>query len=241
MTRGYRAFMPEKNRNGPNVDHMSTDPKQLLTSQQVHDQAPIGWREVHGMLRTRIITGDFEESLRVVQEIAKAADAANHHPDIDLRYGWVGLAMTSHDVGGLTSRDIDLAGVISRIADDREDALTPEVAASMTVGINTADASAIRGFWAALTGHSPAEDDDESLPSPDGQMPEIWFQVTDDPGARGRTHLDIHVPHDRAQERVDAVLNAGGTLVTDEFAPSWWVLADADGNEACVCTCQVHP
>ena len=122
--------MPEENRNGPNVDHMSTDPKQLLTSQQVHDQAPIGWREVNGMLRTRIITGDFEESLRVVQEIAKAADAANHHPDIDLRYGWVGLAMASHDVGGLTSRDIDLAGVISRIADDREDALTPEVAAA---------------------------------------------------------------------------------------------------------------
>ena len=232
--------MPEENREGPNVDHMSTDPKQLLTSQQVHDQAPIGWREVNGMLRTRIITGDFDESLRVVQEIAKAAEAANHHPDIDLRYGWVGLAMASHDVGGLTSRDIDLAGVISRIADDREDALTPEVAAAMTVGINTADASAIRGFWAALTGHSPAAHDGDSLPSPDGQMPEIWFQVTDDPGEHGRLHIDVYVPQDIAQQRVDEVVAAGGRLVTDEHAPSWWVLADADGNEACVCTWQSH-
>ena len=36
------------------------------------------------------------------------------------------------------------------------------------------------------------------------------------------------------------VVAAGGRLVTDEFAPSWWVLADADGNEACVCTWQAR-
>ena len=37
-----------------------------------------------------------------------------------------------------------------------------------------------------------------------------------------------------------AVVAAGGRLVTDEYAPSWWVLADADGNLACVCTWQPH-
>ena len=37
---------------------------------------------------------------------------------------------------------------------------------------------------------------------------------------------------------VEAAVAAGGRLVTDDFAPSWWVLADADGNEACVCTWQ---
>jgi 4a-hydroxytetrahydrobiopterin dehydratase len=41
-----------------------------------------------------------------------------------------------------------------------------------------------------------------------------------------------------ADERVAAALAAGGTLVEDRFARSWWVLADADGNEACVCTWQ---
>ena len=104
--------MPEENREGPNVDHMSTDPKQLLTSQQVHDQAPIGWREVNGMLRTRIITGDFDESLRVVQEIAKAAEAANHHPDLVLGWGRVEVKLTSHDAGGVTDRDLDMARTI---------------------------------------------------------------------------------------------------------------------------------
>ena len=41
-----------------------------------------------------------------------------------------------------------------------------------------------------------------------------------------------------AEERVAAALAAGGTLVDDEAAPSFWVLADADGNRACVCTAQ---
>lgn len=219
---------------------MNHDAKQVLTSQQVNDQAPIGWREVNGMLCTRLITNDFEQSMRLVDEIATAADEANHHPDIDLRYGWVGLRMVSHDVGGITSRDIELAGVISRLADEREVEHAPRVPAAMTVGINTSNPDAIRDFWAALTGHAPAPHDNTSLQSPDGQMPEIWFQVTDEPGVGGPFHLDVYVPHDIAQERVDAVVAAGGRLVTDEYAPAWWVLADADGNRGCVCTWQPH-
>ena len=219
---------------------MSDDANQLLTSAQVKDQAPIGWREVHGMLRTRLITDDFELSVRLVQEIAAAAEEADHHPDIDLRYGWVGLRLVSHDVGGLSPRDVQLAGVISRLASDFEVRMAPEVTTAMTVGINTADPDRIRDFWVALTGNQPAPGQSSSLRSKDGQLPEIWFQVTDEPGVGGPTHLDVYVPHDIAQERVDAVLAAGGRLVTDEYAPSWWVLADADGNEACVCTWQSH-
>ncbi len=55
---------------------------------------------------------------------------------------------------------------------------------------------------------------------------------------RSRFHIDVDVPHDQAAARIEAAIAAGGRLVTDEFAPAWWVLADADGNEACVCTWQ---
>jgi len=218
---------------------MSDDAKQVLTSDQVRDSAPEGWREVAGVLRTRLTTAGFPEALDLVTRIAAAADEANHHPDIDLRYNWVGLGMVSHDVGGITSRDIELAGTISRIADDRDAGVHPEVATTMTVGIDTPDAGRIRDFWAALTGHSPA--DDGSLPSPDGQLPEIWFQDSEHREGRDRMHLDVYVPQDLARERVDAVLAAGGRLVTDEFAPAWWVLADDDGNVACVCTAGAAP
>jgi 4a-hydroxytetrahydrobiopterin dehydratase len=47
-------------------------------------------------------------------------------------------------------------------------------------------------------------------------------------------HLDVAVPHDLAEQRVAAALAAGGRLVSGEHAPKWWVLADAEGNEACI-------
>jgi 4a-hydroxytetrahydrobiopterin dehydratase len=55
---------------------------------------------------------------------------------------------------------------------------------------------------------------------------------------RGRLHIDISLPHDVAEGRMAAAIAAGGRLVTDRFARSWWVLADADGNEACISTWQ---
>jgi 4a-hydroxytetrahydrobiopterin dehydratase len=55
---------------------------------------------------------------------------------------------------------------------------------------------------------------------------------------RNRFHLDISVPHDVAEQRIAATLAAGGTLVSDRRAKAFWILADADGNEACICTWQ---
>jgi 4a-hydroxytetrahydrobiopterin dehydratase len=48
----------------------------------------------------------------------------------------------------------------------------------------------------------------------------------------------VWVPHDQGEARVAAAIAAGGHLVSDDHAPSWWVLADAEGNEACVATTQ---
>jgi len=57
---------------------------------------------------------------------------------------------------------------------------------------------------------------------------------------RNRIHIDVWVPHDQAEVRVAAAIAAGGHLVTDRYAPSWWTLADTEGNEADVCTWQAH-
>lgn len=61
--------------------------------------------------------------------------------------------------------------------------------------------------------------------------------MTDRPRTvRNRIDLDVWVPHDQAEARIAAAIGAGGRLVSDERAPAWWVLADAEGNEVCVCT-----
>ena len=56
------------------------------------------------------------------------------------------------------------------------------------------------------------------------------------PGGSGAIHVAIWVPHDQANARVAAGLAAGGRMVRDDFAPSWWTLADAAGNEADIAT-----
>jgi 4a-hydroxytetrahydrobiopterin dehydratase len=69
--------------------------------------------------------------------------------------------------------------------------------------------------------------------------PAVWFQQMDAPRPqRNRIHLDVSVPHDQLQRRLAAALEAGGRLLTDEHAPAFWVLADAEGNEACLTTWQ---
>ena len=75
-----------------------------------------------------------------------------------------------------------------------------------------------------------------AIVDPRGQLPAIWFQQMDAPRPqRNRVHFDVTVAHDEAEARVRA-LGGGGRLVDDSFARSFWVLADAEGNEVCICT-----
>ncbi len=75
------------------------------------------WKLVDGQLRARFITKNFTRGVRFIELIGAAADEADHHPDVDLRFGHVTIAMNSHDVGAITARDIRLARAISAIAD----------------------------------------------------------------------------------------------------------------------------
>ncbi len=93
-------------------------------------------------------------------------------------------------------------------------------------------------FWRAVLGYEYRSDSpDEDLIDPRWRGPSIWFQRMDAPRPqRNRMHFDVWVPHDQAEARIAAALAAGGHLVTDEHAPEWWTLADAEGNEVDVCT-----
>ena len=84
---------------------------------------------------------------------------------------------------------------------------------------------------------SDSGDPSSAIVDPAGQLPALWFQQMDAPRTqRNRVHFDIVVAHDEAEPRVRAALAAGGRLVDDSHARAFWVLADAEGNEVCVCT-----
>jgi 4a-hydroxytetrahydrobiopterin dehydratase len=87
-----------------------------LEEQQLH------WIREGDVLVTTVTLHDFAGALAFVNVVGAAAEAANHHPDIDIRWNTVRLALTTHDSGGLTLLDLAMAGVVDRLRPDiRED------------------------------------------------------------------------------------------------------------------------
>jgi 4a-hydroxytetrahydrobiopterin dehydratase len=213
-----------------------SDPRTVLTYTQVKDAGLTDWRMLVGSLHARFATGGFAAGLALADRIGAAADEANHHPDLDLRYPYLGVRLVSHDVGGVTERDVRMARRISEIAAELGVAGAPEDVQVLELALDTADSAAIRPFWAAVLAMEVDEQSDEVVDR-GGRLPTLWFQGTEEhEEPRQRFHLDIVVPPEQARTRIDAALAAGGTLVSDAAAPAFWVLADADGNKACVCT-----
>lgn len=196
---------------------------------------PRHWRVAFTRLRAVYRTPDFATGAAFVARVAAAADEANHHPDVVLRYGDVTVTLESHDVGGLTDRDVRMAGTVAGIADELGLAPEPERVRAYEIALDAIDIPKVMPFWEAVLAYRSVGDDE--LVDPSGLGPTFWFQQMDAPRTeRNRFHIDVSVPHDQALARVRAALEAGGRLLAEQYAPRFWVLADPEGNEACVCT-----
>jgi 4a-hydroxytetrahydrobiopterin dehydratase len=215
-----------------------TDPKKTFRYPAVIAEEGLDdWRFFALRLHARFKTGSFVKGLELVTRITEAAEAANHHPDVVLTYPQVDVDLTSHDVGGVTSRDVDLARQISAIAAELGVESAPREVSTLEVALDVPDSDEVQAFWAAVLGY----DNDGNGPQvidPGGRNNNLWFQKA--PEATGevqqRFHLDIIVPRDVAEERLQAALDAGGTLVSTDAVPAFWVLADKHGNRVCICT-----
>jgi 4a-hydroxytetrahydrobiopterin dehydratase len=73
------------------------------------------WERQGDELHTTVTLHDFADALAFVNAVGAAAEAANHHPDIDIRWNKVSLVLSTHSAGGLTVLDLALAGAIDRL------------------------------------------------------------------------------------------------------------------------------
>jgi 4a-hydroxytetrahydrobiopterin dehydratase len=207
----------------------------------------LGWRYVLGEFRTEVLTG----SLPLAADVAARAAAepgADGHLRMDVRSDRVIFALQTPAVSWVTPEDVELARRISTMVEEfrlSTRAGVGERSRSVQVlelGIDAMDAAAIRPFWKAVLGYVDEHNNSGptgALVDPLGEGPSIWFQQMDAPRPqRNRMHLDVSVPHDEAEARIRATLAAGGRLTYDAEAPAFWVLADAEGNEACITTWQ---
>ena len=92
--------------------------KTTLGADEVAAEGLSDWTFVNDTLHASFETGDFATGLRLVNKVGEAAESANHHPDLLLTYPKVEVTLTSHDAGGVTSRDISMAHQISGFASE---------------------------------------------------------------------------------------------------------------------------
>jgi 4a-hydroxytetrahydrobiopterin dehydratase len=207
-----------------------------ITPRQFHEAEGVDdWRVVAHGACAHFRTGSFAMGVKLVEAIGELADAANHHPDVDLRYAGVTVRLFTHDAHALSERDVELARQIGAAARELDVAGDPTAVQDVDFTIDALVGPDVMPFWRAVLGYQQVGDED--LLDPHWRWPSIWFQPMDAPRPeRNRIHVDVWVPHDQAEARVSAAIAAGGLLVSDEHAPAWWTVADAEGNEVDVAT-----
>ena len=193
------------------------------------------WRVLFWGAKTLYETGDFATGARLVAAIAEVVDELDHAPLIDFRPDTVTVTVITVGVG-LSDADLELARRISRIAADMGLAPNPAAVQHVQLAFDAADRPAVMDFWRAALGYVPVSETDMVEPNLVG--PSIWFQDKEHVAPRNRIHVDVSVPHDQAQARVDAILAAGGRMLGDKYAPAWWSLVDPEGNVVDVATWQ---
>lgn len=200
-----------------------------------------------GSLTLSVEAPGFPDAVRLIGLVAEQAEALNHHPDVDLRWTAVTFTLATHSTGGVSGLDVELARRILAAAAE-VGARTLPAAQRVELALDCVDLPAVRRFWQAALGYREqtlgdgGSQTDEwhaaELQAPDGRGPVLWFQRMDPPRTeRNRFHLDVYLPDSAAaKDRLAAALEAGGRVLSDEHAPSWWVVADPEGNVLCLCT-----
>jgi 4a-hydroxytetrahydrobiopterin dehydratase len=203
----------------------------------------LGWRYVLGEFRTQVLTGSLPLAADVAGRAAALPDVEGHLR-MDIRADRLLLSLQTAEAGWVTTRDAELARRLSALTEEFRLTTQPgdRSVQVLEIAIDALDIPAIRPFWKAVLGYADEpgrSGPQDALVDPLGQGPAIWFQQMDAPRPqRNRIHLDISVPHDEAPRRIEATLAAGGKRLSDTEAPAFWVLADPEGNEACITTWQ---
>ena len=214
----------------------SISPKQFHDSEGVED-----WRVIGDGACTSFRTASFTAGARFVQAISELPDVDDGHIDVDLRRDAVTLRLITitDDHYGMSQRDVELARQCSAVARELGLVSDPSAVQSLLIIPGATVTAEVMPFWRAVLGYEPRRNSpDEDLVDPRGRGPSFWFEPMDEPhpDGGGAIHVAIWVPYEQAEGRIAAALAAGGRMVRDEFAPSWWTLADAAGNEADIAT-----
>ncbi|KQV13686.1 VOC family protein [Kitasatospora sp. Root107] len=209
-----------------------------IRPKQFHETAGLAdWRVLGEGACAYFRTGSFAVGARLALAISELPGLADGEPDVDLRPEGVTVRLitVAEDYYGLTERHLEQARQISAVARALDIPADPTAVQTVQVTVDALAGPEVVAFWRALLGYRDRAGSAEDLIDPQRRGAPFYFQQMDTPRPqRNRVHVDVWVPYDQAEARIAAALAAGGRLLNDADAPSNWVLADPEGNEACV-------
>ena len=228
----------------------------MLTAEEIAKAGLTDWRKLAQGLHARYLVDDFGTGARFVAAVGEVGDALGHHPSVAIGKGYVDLKLltddaiyrdedgTEHVVQWPTQQDVDLARRITEVATDHHLRADPASVSVLELGLDTPDSATIAPVWAALlTGNPEAQglgSPSDEIRDATGRVPNLWFgDIDEHKTPRQRFHVEVYVTPEVAEQRVAAVVAAGGTFVDDSDAPSITVIADQDGNTGVLCVAGV--
>jgi 4a-hydroxytetrahydrobiopterin dehydratase len=216
-----------------------------ITAREFHATEGLeDWRVVGDGACAFYRTASLVQSAALVAAIAGLEGAEDHRPDLDVRGDGVTvrLVTVADDWYGMSRRDVDLARRISDAARGLGLAADPAAVQSVLVIPGASDVAEVMPFWRAVLGYEPRADSPaEDLVDPHNRGPAFWFERMEEPRqGGGAIHVAVWVAPEEAEARVAAALAAGGRMVRDAYAPAWWTLADAAGNECDIATTRMR-
>ena len=221
----------------------------MLSGDQIQDAHLTDWRKLAQGLHARYAVADFAAAARLLASVGDTVEGLGDHLRATVGDGFLDLKLITldavyrdgdgneHEVEWVTEQDLDLARRISGVAAEHGARMDTAGIMNVELALDTAHEDQLAPFWSALlTGGQQARGRGtigNDVRDGDGRVPYLWFQETDEHETpRQRFHLDVFVPHEHAQQRIAAALDAGGVVVSEE--DGFTILADPDGNKACV-------
>jgi 4a-hydroxytetrahydrobiopterin dehydratase len=177
----------------------------MLRGPQIAEAGLTDWRKLAQGLHARYVVEDFGAAARFVAAIGQAGDEVGHHPRVRIGDGHVDLELVSE----------------------------------LEIGLDTAASATIAPVWAALlTGDASAQGrgtPGDEVRDATVRVPNLWFGDADEHAAGQAFQVEVYVAPEVVEQRLAAVLAAGGVVVDDSEAPGFVVVADQDGNRGLLC------
>jgi 4a-hydroxytetrahydrobiopterin dehydratase len=208
----------------------STNGAEWISPAEFHRASGVADWRVTGTGPQAVFTAtSLAHAAELVAPVVAAADRFGISPDVDVRPEGVVVRIPNRGEEGIPAAAADFAAAVSQAAGEVRLIADPSRAQSIGIYVAQHSRADVRPFFTAALGYEDLGATDAVDPFRCG--PQLAFNpITGDSPARGRTHVDVFVPADQARARVDASLAAGGRLVDDSNAPSYWALASPDNH-----------